>query len=227
MLQGRSRLKKRDGNAPPIGVERLAAVMVVNLRSRPDRLAAFMDEMERLGIGNVTRFDAIHHPIGILGCSRSHAECAKLMIAHSWDCMMVCEDDARFVVGRAELDLLIEAFLQDPAAEVACLAYDHRAVEPHSSLFLRSRDTRTAACYVIKSSIAADLLDVWQEGIQELERGGDRMLFGLDMIWKRLQRDRVFLVPIKRAVYQETGYSDIEQRIMRYDLRTTRARNRE
>jgi len=197
-----------------VGMDRLPAVVVINLRSRADRLASFTAEIERLGIDRVSRFDAIRDPVGILGCSRSHAECARVMIERGWEFMMVCEDDARFRVDRAQLDLLVEAFLNDPSAEVACLGYAHRVVEPHNWLFVRALETHTAPCYVIKATIVKDLFELWQEGIEQLERGGDRHLYGNDQIWKRLQRDRVFLIPIKRAVYQEEGYSDIEQRVM-------------
>ena len=36
-----------------------------------------------------------------------------------------------------------------------------------------------------------------------------RYVYGLDQIWNGLQRTRVFLIPIVRAVHQEAGYSDI------------------
>jgi hypothetical protein len=195
-------------------MDRLPAVVVINLRSRADRLASFTAEIERLRIEGVIRFDAIRDSVGILGCTRSHAECARMMIERGWEFMMVCEDDARFRVDRAQLDLLVEAFLEDPSAEVACLGYAHRVVEPHNWLFVRALETHTTPCYVMKATIVRDLLDLWQEGIEQLERGGDRHLYGVDQIWKRLQRDRVFVIPIKRAVYQEEGYSDVEERVM-------------
>jgi hypothetical protein len=146
------------------------------------------------------------------------------MIERSWTCTMVCEDDARFDVDRDELDLLVETFLEDPTAEVACLAYAQWDVEPHSALFLRARDTQTMACYLIKSSIAPDLLRVLEEAGSALERDGDPRIFAADVAWKRLQRDRVFVVPIKRAVRQADGYSDIDRRVTHHGLRSVGAR---
>ena len=85
---------------------------------------------------------------------------------------MVCEDDARFVVNRQQLDVLVEDFLSDAEAEVACLAYWHREVERHDALYLRTTRSFTTACYLVKASIAADLYTVWEEGARQLGNGG-------------------------------------------------------
>jgi hypothetical protein len=203
------RLRRRRAGGRRVGVDRLQQILVINLERRPERLAGFMTEMDRLGIDNATRFDAIADQSGIRGCTLSHAAVMERMTERGWDCIMVCEDDARFAVNREQLDVLIEAFLADASAEIACLAYWHREVERHSSLYLRTTKSFTTACYLVKSSIAADLQTVWEEAAQRLLNGGDREVYGLDHIWNGLQRQRVFLIPIVRAVRQEAGYSDI------------------
>jgi len=169
-------------------------------------------------ISDYERFDAIRDTPGILGCTRSHAECLIRMIRNGWDCVMICEDDARFRVSRADLDVLVESFLNDPQAEVACLAYNHcRPPKPYNPLFVRAPDdTRSAACYLVKSSIAPDLLALFEKGIRGLSRGGSRDVYGSDMIWRGLQQDRVFLLPIKRAVFQAAGFSDVEGKVVDY-----------
>jgi hypothetical protein len=206
-------LARREG---PVGVDRLARVTVINLDARPDRLATFRGEMGRLGIEGVERFEAIRHENGLLGCGLSHAECLRQMIAGSWDSMMVCEDDARFLVNRRALDVMLDDFLDDPKAEVACLAYYVWASRPHDSLFLRGLRIQTTACYVVKATIAEELLEVWEAGIEALAAGGSRKYYGCDKVWMPLQRQRVFLVPMVRAVRQESGYSDIVGAVVEY-----------
>ena len=213
---GVARRRLRGGSSTRTGVGRLDAVTVINLATRPQRLASFEGEMSRLGIRDVTRFDAIAEPDGMLGCARSHAACVERMVAESWSAAMICEDDALFRISRARLDLLVDAFLDDPRAEVACLAYSHLEVEPYSSLFMRSTSTRGTACYILKASIAPDLLALSTEGIGRMERGDVARGNRFDRIWEHLQRERIFLVPIERAAYQGPGYSDIQERHVNY-----------
>jgi hypothetical protein len=131
---------------------------------------------------------------------------------------MICEDDVEFLLGREKLDALVDAFLDDERAEAACLAYHH--VSPptrYNRLFARApAPTLTTTCYMVKRSIAADLAACFEEGAKALAEGGDRMVFGLDLMWARLQRSRTFLIPIQRAARQRDGYSDIESRFVTY-----------
>ena len=47
-----------------------------------------------------------------------------------------------------------------------------------------------------------------------MSNGGDPLLYYGDIVWQRLQRSRVFLVPIEQIAYQEPGYSDLERRFV-------------
>lgn len=213
LLVSERRLRMRPR---PVGVERLDAVVVINLASRADRLVRFQSEMDRLGIV-AQRFDAVADPVGIIGCTESHAECLRMLLERHWEHAMICEDDARFRLSRGQLDVLAQSFLDDARAEVACLAF-HLMSPPrlHNLRYFRARETRTTACYLIKRSIAAEFLALLELGVDRLREGGDREMFGVDMIWNRLQKERVFLVPTVRAVVQEAGYSDVEGMQVRY-----------
>ena len=114
-LVARAALAMRRGGPGdgPRGLERLGSVMLINLESRPDRLEQATAEMQRLGIHQAERFDAIPSANGALGCALSHAECLRRLLAKDWDAMMVCEDDVEFLVERSHLDALVDAFLDD------------------------------------------------------------------------------------------------------------------
>ena len=200
----------------PRELERLGSVMLINLESRPDRLEQATAEMQRLGIHQAERFDAIPSANGALGCALSHAECLRRLLAKDWDAMMVCEDDVEFLVERSHLDALVDAFLDDAAADVACLAYFVRRSRPHSRLFLRGMNVQTASCYVVKRRVAEELLSAWDDGIEQLAAGGTPHRHACDRSWIPLQESRVFLVPMIRAARQRSGYSDIERRLVAY-----------
>jgi glycosyl transferase, family 25 len=206
----------RDGST---GVDRLGRVVVINLRERADRMREFQAEAERMQL-DVERFDAIKKEDGILGCTLSHMVCLQQMLDDSLESMLVCEDDARFTVSRRELDVLVDVFLRDARADVACLAFrsTHGRLQPYSSLYLRGYGIATTACYLVKPAAARDLVEMWDESVDHLVRGADPREYRSDAVWKHLQERRVFLVPVKRAVRQRWGFSDIERRDVSYDF---------
>lgn len=212
------RLRRQRRDEERTGIDRLDRIVVINLAKRADRLAQFEAEMRQLRIRDYQRFEAIEDSMGALGCALSHIACLRQFVDESLDCMMVCEDDAHFLVTREELDVLVQAFLADDEAEIACLAYNNlRPPTRHSRLFVRApAPTMTTCCYLVKSSIAADLADCFDEGAQGLAEGGDLRIFQIDSAWSRLQRSRVFVLPIKRAVCQADGYSDVAGRFVAY-----------
>jgi hypothetical protein len=212
------RVAARAAAGGQVGTERLASISVINLASRADRLQAFMRDAELLRLANVQRFDAVAHENGSVGCALSHAACMEQMLAGGWPAMMVCEDDALFRVGRARLDALVERFLEDETAEAACLAYFHRDATPHDTLYLRTANAQTTACYVIKQSLAAEMLETSRRAAERLADGGDITVYSLDQAWKKLQRTHVFLIPIVRAATQRAGYSDISREGVDYRI---------
>jgi hypothetical protein len=210
---GARRVRRRRA-AGPVGVERLASILVINLDSRRDRLDAFMAQAARLELPRVSRFQAIADPSDPRsGSRRSHTACVERLLSEGHEAVMVCEDDLRFLVGRAELDVVVEAFLRDPSAELLNIAYTtHRPTVPYSALFRRSFGSLSAACYVAKASIARELVRVWKEP-------ADPSL-GTDRRWQPLHETHTFLVPAKRIAIQAPGYSDIESKetVFQYEV---------
>jgi glycosyl transferase, family 25 len=215
-LMREARRLTRGADERSHGTARLSSISVINLASRPDRLEKFLHDTGRLCLGNVQRIEAVADEYGAVGCALSHALCMEQMIERNWPAMMVCEDDARFRVDRAKLDALVERFLDDDAAEAACLAYFHREASPHDDLYLRTTNAQTAACYVIKQSLAPELLETARAAAAHLAAGGPLTRYSFDQAWKTLQRSHVFLIPIVRAATQRPGYSDISRGHVRY-----------
>jgi len=208
--------RARRDVGPRSGIDRLSVVMVINLQHRQDRLEAFTQEMDGLAIERFRRLDAISDANAALGCSLSHVECARQLIANEWDTMMVCEDDVAFRLDRRRLDVLVDEFLDDPSADVACLAYYVHRTRPHSALYLRGTKIRTMACYIVKRRVVEDLMAAWLDGIEQMRRGGSANRYICDKAWMPVQDVRVFLVPVVRAAAQRESYSEIQGRVVSY-----------
>lgn len=198
------------------GVSRLSGIRVINLPSETERLAATMDELLALDIRHAERFEAVARDDGALGCALSHLACLEEMGERGWTSMLVCEDDAEFLVDRSRLDVLVDAFLDDPRAEVACLAYFVWESRPYDRLYLQATSVQTCACYLLKRSIAGDLAEVWRDGAERLARGEPAAANACDRSWAKLQRRHVFLVPAIRVARQRPAYSAVERRPVRY-----------
>lgn len=222
-------------------MDQLYGPLVINLDSRPDRLAEVTAEFKRLNITQFRRVPASDGGgDGGLGCLDSHCRCLEEFLQTDAPAVMICEDDPEFKCTRQELDAHINEFMADDHAQVACLGYNIKRAEPYPTthLFLRARDIQTRVCYIVKRSIAANLNALWRSIYQlriskpaknsknwyataykalPITNPGTDIYRG-DQSWKILQQDHVFLVPKKRLVIQRPSYSDIEKRNVNYKV---------
>jgi hypothetical protein len=97
---------------------------------------------------------------------------------------------------------LDEAKIRDPTL---CLNVCVQMLDPNA----RSRDTRWTIAYLVKASILPELLNLWRRGNDALAADGDRVRYGLNMIWRQLQEERTLLLSIRRAVKPDRSDSDI------------------
>ncbi len=198
--RGIQRVLSQRANGIAVGIERIPSVAVINLRERSDRLSSFMDEMGSLGIEGAQRFEAVYDQHGPLGCARSHAALLRHVLEANCSSVMICEDDTRFRTSREKLDALVDKFLDDENAEVACLAFSAQKTARYNTLFLRAVQSQNTGCYIVKRTIARDLLNAFEDGIAAMASGGHPLRHSIDIVWKELQRSRVF-VPTSRTCH--------------------------
>jgi glycosyl transferase, family 25 len=194
-------------------------VHFINLASRPDRLRETQDELQRMGLVSWSRFDAIKNDNGALGCALSHAGVfAGLQPGET--AVMVCEDDIEFLVSPEELRELVQEFLENPALDVLCVAFNALAKgHPISSRLDITSNTQTLACYVAKASAIELLRDSFSESARLIQEGKPLGLVAVDQHWKRLQRRTlIFAIPRKRAARQRPSFSDIEGQDVSYGV---------
>ena len=206
--------KDRRENLP--SPEKLQTIFI-NLTHRNDRLESAKDELRRLGLTNVYRYEAKPHNTPTIGCGESHVAVLQQSLTSNGP-LLVCEDDIEFLQPRDYVFQVIEAFLADRRLDVLCLAFNARDIpQPISPLLATTTNTQTTAAYVVKNRAKTLLIDSFGRGLRQLE-GGDPS-GAIDIAWKQLQCGRlVFTVPRVRVARQMKSYSDIEARITDYGL---------
>lgn len=191
-------------------------IRYINLDQRIDRRDDFEREMSDLGVSWHLRVPATVASPGSLGCGLSHTRVLKDWKRSLGRLLFVCEDDAEFVAPRQELDALIEEFVSRPELKVLALANRAAWHIPISERLGISSDIQTTAAYVVKHEISADLVEVFERVTRLLTGGAPDRIAALDIAWKELQKQQLFVVPRRRCVIQRAGYSDIQAKLTDY-----------
>ena len=201
---------------------------VINLCHRKDRLLLLDAEFSKLNLP-YTRIDAIYNEEdGALGCLQSHISILeKAEDRPIW----VCEDDCTFLVDKTTLRQTIDAFLQSDA-EVLLLGFNDYNHVPYVEGFVRTFNSQTTSCYIVKPSIREKLCTLWKSVAEcrknqtkhPLEKEYKRLpirksdFYCADQSWKILQQDHVFVLPTVRHAKQRESYSDIEKMVTAYSV---------
>jgi GR25 family glycosyltransferase involved in LPS biosynthesis len=173
-----------------------------------------------------------------MACQDSHCRALELYLQSEkeLDACFICEDDIEFMCTGTQLNSYIEEFIKNPHAEALCLGYSSREHCEYSPLFWKTTDNQTRTAYLIKRSLATDLLDLWRRlytlrvsGNHTKEPNWYSILFKSlplqshpqdiyrgDQCWKILQHTRHFIIPKNPLAKQRPSYSDIECKLVNY-----------
>ena len=204
----------------------------INLDSRTERRGLFESQIEKLhgqypadfSFYPVSRFSAIHHEHGAIGCSKSHIECLRIAKNNGWDHVLIFEDDAHFIHPEV-LVHQVSSFLSRFHDEWDVLLLSGNNFPPfkiEAPDCFRVANCQTTGCYLVCSRYYDTLLENFENSLAGLEANPEnKPEFACDIYWKRLQRtDRWYLItPI--CVTQRPGYSDIEKQVVDYEKAMT------
>ena len=189
----------------------LCDVFYINLAHRTDRRREIEKELAKIGVLDSLRFEAHRDDNGALGCSRSHHSLLRKYDASVDRLLMICEDDCQFIKDRSYIDELVDEFYTNKNLDVLCLAYNKRNGINISKRLEFTSDTQTTACYILKPHMIPEMVNMANESIDRLESGQENNRAAIDVVWKKLQKKYVFVVPIRRVARQSASYSDIEK----------------
>lgn len=203
----------------------------INLDSRPDRRELFESQFVNLHrlypnqytFFPVTRFSAIEHEFGAVGCSKSHIECIRFAKRKGWEHVLIMEDDA--LVKYPELLVKqVNSFLstfRDNWDVVLFSGNNYPPFKIETPYCFKVENCQTTGCYLVCSRYYDTLLRNFEEGVAQLETdpGNAKVygLYGCDQYWKTLQRiDKWYLIT-PMCVVQRSGYSNIMKRNVKYE----------
>jgi len=98
------------------GINRLDAVIYINLDHRKDRRSKIEAELERMGVDKtkVIRFPAVYEKLnGHLGCVKSHIGVMKIIQNSNFRNALILEDDFAFTMSKDETNTKIDGFLDE------------------------------------------------------------------------------------------------------------------
>jgi hypothetical protein len=99
---------------PEKGLNRLDAIIYINLDHRKDRKKQIEKELERMGVkkSKIIRFPAVYEKMnGHLGCVKSHIGVMKIIQNSNFNNALILEDDFKFTLSKDETNKKIEHFL--------------------------------------------------------------------------------------------------------------------
>jgi|UniRef100_A0A6C0IQA1 glycosyl transferase, family 25 len=193
--------------------------LFINLDSRVDRLDHALAEFEKMDM-QVERVSAIKNKHGAIGCTMSHIKCLQLAKERDYEYVFVCEDDITFLDPN-KLKESATLFLQNMKSRWDVLIIGGNNVPPYQKLSdycARIFNCQTTTGYVVQKHFYDTLIENFKESATNLMRNPEnKREYALDIYWKRLQQQHVWLMLTPPTVSQYESYSDIENKNVNYD----------
>jgi len=188
-------------------------VVYINLERRTDRRISIEAELARFfPHWKISRFGAIHHEKGYIGCTMSHINVIELAISRGWKNCLIVEDDAIWS-NKAEGYLLLKKLVKQPYDVITFgttfTIYDRETYKLHGG--------QTTTAYLVNSHYYQTYLDNMKEGLVKLIETGNKKQYAIDSYWKRLQAKDNWYCIMPALMIQKDGYSDIEKSYTKYD----------
>ena len=200
-------------------IEDIKNIFYINLDTRPDRKSKFEEEMKKLGL-QATRFNAVKHKSGAIGCSISHLSLLKYARDNKLDHIVIMEDDITFLNKEVFINSLNNFLSSEIAFDVLLLAGNNMG--PYTKVneyCVKIKKCQTTTGYLVKQQYYDKLIENYEEGIRNLAFNLNRTdSFAIDQYWTKLQLVDSWFLLTPLTVAQRPDYSNIEKRITNYNM---------
>ena len=194
----------------------------INLKEREDRNKHFkLLKNKYKFFNNLTRFEAICHKNGHIGCALSHKNALEKCLWLPGFYFLICEDDLCILneTNFLEFKKYINNNLNELWDVIVLTPRGDCKGEPIANIFYRIKNNQTTTGYIIKKTSIPKLICCIDKCIDGLEKGKDTNLYAFDQYWKNLQSELRFYYFKKIFAGQIVGYSDIQKCVSDYNRR--------
>jgi glycosyl transferase family 25 len=148
----------------------LKNVVYINLKEREDRNIHLLKEFEKVDI-TPTRFEAIKHSTGAIGCTQSHITVLKMALQKGWDYLFVVEDDFTFL-DHSQLLKSLENFLLNQGKDswdvLVIAGNNFPPYEKVNDSYIRIKNCQTTTGYLLHKKYIPILLQNFEESFNKL-----------------------------------------------------------
>ena len=184
----------------------------INLKIRKDRNETCIETLKSLGISSPTRFNAIIHQVGYIGCVKSHIRCIELAKERKYPFVCIFEDDI-VIRNIDKCKEMINKYI-DYDYDVLYLGCN---IKNNDYDFITDEliHVKKAECnhaYIIKSHYYDEILENYRESMNNKLNNREDDRYNMDIYSNTLQmKDKWYsLYPI--FISQKNDYSNIAKR---------------
>lgn len=191
----------------------------INLDHRTDRRQEIESELNRMHVVPYTRFSAIKHEKGMLGCTMSHIGALKQGLESGADHILIFEDDFQITIADPVLLHHILNSVMETNYDVFMLGYcfyhgrtaKSCIFKTDHGMFKKITKAASSMAYMIKKKYAPTLLQNFETSLRlhPTAKPGEESQYNCDDYWQRLQETDNWLCYNEPCGIGRAGLSDI------------------
>jgi len=220
------------------GINRLDAIIYINLENRNDRKELLMKELEKLNtnMGKVHKVSGVFIPKnGHKGCIQSHILALNMIKLNKWKRVLILEDDAELNISPEAFNDLLNKTIDkldetNPNWDVIMLATANKVIDeknnsipidiisPDDSItkslkIQKLKTATTSSAYIVKDTYVDNIINLFNNCNNNMEHkklsAGGFEIWALDQKWAELQiKDNWFVID-KDPIKQREIWSTI------------------
>jgi GR25 family glycosyltransferase involved in LPS biosynthesis len=187
-------------------------IFYINLDRRTDRKECIEQQLKVLN-WQATRFPAILHKNGAIGCSLSHLALLKYARGNNLEHILILEDDVTFLKPALFLNNLNNFLHNRKDFDVLLLAGNNMGVyEKIDESCVKVTHCQTTTAYLVKKHYYNTLIHNFERGIYLLNMYPNRKnQYAIDEYWCLLQKLHKWYLLTPLTIIQRPDISDIEK----------------